>query len=294
MADKQAAAAPPSQWFSAIDNTRKASQWLLGAFAAVGAAMLAGLQLTGLGKLEDEELVLAIVCVIVAVAAVGVAIFFCARVLTPRQVTVGSLTEDERVNRDLKGDMILNNLVAKPADLGAAVVQARLAWKQAWDAPDAETPGSPANKNALAVQEPYLALVKVTREVQEYATWAKVDSVWKQAQIATAICAALALAGMLGFAYLASKEPAFSPGATNANAATEVELGFDGDRQAALKPVLGGDCDLASVRAILIDSDPEKSQFEVVSIPENGCEAKRMTVDETQFVIHDADEPAAP
>jgi hypothetical protein len=40
---------------------------LIGAFAAVGAAMLAGLQLTGLGKLNGLELVGAVLAVVIAV-----------------------------------------------------------------------------------------------------------------------------------------------------------------------------------------------------------------------------------
>src|SRR5919112_5649542 len=97
MADAQSAPDPSSQYRTAAESIRKAAQWLIGAFAAVGAAMLAGLQLIGLGELEGADLFWAIIAVVAAITGVTIAIVFCARVLAPKTLTISDAADDPRL-----------------------------------------------------------------------------------------------------------------------------------------------------------------------------------------------------
>ena len=285
---------PSEQYLSANDRVRAAAQWLIGAFAAVGAAMIAGVQLTGLGQLDGVELGIAIAGILVAATGVGLAIFYAARVLTPEQTTVRGLATDP-VNEILRDDLMLAGLVQEPGQLEQKLRDARQAFDAAWDAPGAEDEATDAHRRAKESDRHLNELYEVTTSVQRYANWAQLDRRWKRAQVATGIGAMLALAGVLVFTYFASKEPTFSPGEANARASRLVQLSFDGDRQHAMRAVLGETCDLTAVPAVLIASDTEKSEFEVVTIPEQGgCSAKHFKLEADQGVVVDTKAPELP
>lgn len=63
----------PDPYQKAADRIRDAAKWLLGALAAVGAALLAGLSLSSLGSAEGTRVVVAVVGFALAVAGVLVA-----------------------------------------------------------------------------------------------------------------------------------------------------------------------------------------------------------------------------
>lgn len=291
MPENSVQASPGSEYQGAIDRVRAAAQWLIGAFAAVGAVLIAGLQLTGLGELNDADLAAAIFGVLVAAFGVGLAIFYAAKVLTPEQTTIRGLATDP-VNEILRGDLMLGNLVREPGELEQKLREARQAFDDAWAVPGAGTEGNAAHQRAMTRTQELTELHQVARLVQSYANWAQLNRLWSRAQVATGAGALLALAGILVFAYFGSKEAPFSPGEADARVGRLVELSFDGDRQKAMQRLLGNTCDLTAVRAILINSDEESSEFEVVSIPEEGrCSANHFKLEAGQGVVVN---PAAP
>jgi hypothetical protein len=271
MADDDKAKAAPDQYLTAVDRTRTTAQWLIGAFAAVGAAMLAGLQLTGLGKLADGDLVLAIAGVVIAVAGVLLAILYCAQVLTPVQTRIDGLDTDRDIRTRLEGAPLLKGYASSASDLKAKFAQATQSYHTAWAAAGAETPGTEANKSALQVQTHLVSLSAVVDSALHFATWVKVNRAFGKAKVAITAGSVMALGGMLAFAYFTNREDSFSPGSADATPANLVSLSFNGSRQAAWKPVLGQTCDLSRVTAIIISTDKKAGETELVSLPTGGC-----------------------
>lgn len=269
----------PNQFDSAIDSTRTVAKWLIGAYAAVGAALLTGLQLTGLGKLEGGGLALAVAGVVVAIAGVLLAILACARVLTPVMTDVNSLTANPDVAARLVGAPLLRSYATDAPNLIVQYESKLSAYHAAWGAPDAETKGSAANKDALEVQRKYLAIEAVVNDALRFATWHKVDRAFAAAKVAITVGGALALAGMLTFAHLANREDPFSPGTADATPTKLVAISFNADQQPAWKPILGESCDLTKVPALIVSTDKENTEVELVSLPtKSGCEAKHFKI----------------
>src|ERR1700719_2870994 len=97
MSDANSQQKPVGAFSDAANRIRDSAKWLLGAFAAVGALLAAGLQLADLGKLasdrSDHRLQWAVVGVGAAVLGIGIAIGAAASVITRSFVTLKWLTE---------------------------------------------------------------------------------------------------------------------------------------------------------------------------------------------------------
>src|SRR5689334_10268659 len=94
--DSNGAAGPATYQFDgAMQRIRDAAKWLIGAAAAVGAALIAGTQLSSIGKLSSGwRLSLAIAGVVLALAAVVFAIWFAVQLLLPVGVTLTELDSE--------------------------------------------------------------------------------------------------------------------------------------------------------------------------------------------------------
>lgn len=101
----------PAAHEDAQDDTRTAAKWLIGAFAGVGALLLSGIGLTNLGRLEGNDLELAIAAFAVGVTGVIVAVYLIVDVLTPAPVTMTNLAEYEQARNERKGASAYDELV---------------------------------------------------------------------------------------------------------------------------------------------------------------------------------------
>jgi hypothetical protein len=88
--------APEESALQAANNRiRDAAKWLIASSAAVGAALLAGTQLSNIGKLEaGTRLFVAFIGAILGLAGVVLAIFVAVRLLLPVTVTLDELVEE--------------------------------------------------------------------------------------------------------------------------------------------------------------------------------------------------------
>ena len=99
MADKEPAQ-PADPVLAGIDRLRETAKWLLGAYAAVGAALIAGLQLTSLGSVEDDaRLYAAIILAAVSLLLVFYAISKTGGVLAPVAVEESDLEPNSKVGQ---------------------------------------------------------------------------------------------------------------------------------------------------------------------------------------------------
>ena len=88
------ATSPDSPFDSSMQRIRDAAKWLIGAAAAVGAALIAGSQLSNIGQLPvGVRLVAAVAGVVVALVSVVIAIWVSVQILLPVGVTLTDLAE---------------------------------------------------------------------------------------------------------------------------------------------------------------------------------------------------------
>jgi hypothetical protein len=294
MADDERPQETSNPYFTATDSIRTVAKWLIGAYAAVGAALLAGLQLTGLGNLEGKDLVRADAAVVVAIAGIVLAVLLCARVLTPLATDVRDLGSDTGLNTKLTGAPILRGYAADAATLATAHQAALRAYHEAWDAPNATTAGSSENEQALAAQARLQSLELIVDDVLSFATWFKVDRAFTRAKYGMTVGGVMALVGTLAFAHLAYRDPT-SLGSADATSTKLVWLSFAADEQAAWRPILGRTCDLTKIPALIIASDRDTGEVELVSLPaKGGCDAKHFTIANDGGVTFDASDVTVP
>jgi hypothetical protein len=296
MADNDAKAsananpAPTDQYLSAVDRTRETSKWLIGAFAAVAGIVLAGVQITGLGKLDGWDLFFAISSVVGALFGAGLAIYGCARVLTPAQVTLSELVKNTKVADALASDPILKGYATSATELKDKFELALAEYHRAWNVEGADKPGTPENQYALKAQQQLISISGAADSALRFAAWKKVDDAFLTAKRLMAVGAAIALAGIIAFTYLANKPDEMSPGTADVTDAKLVHVSFTEDAASGWKSVLGKKCDLENVAAILIASDTDKQQVELASLPNQGCQARHFKLgDEEGLTIDDKD-----
>jgi hypothetical protein len=98
-------ASPAASYARAADNIRAAARWLLTAMTAAGGALVAGLQLTGLGSLGAEDwprLLVACAALAAGLGAIGYMLFQTSLMLTDEWITLAQL-DLEMIDRQLAG-----------------------------------------------------------------------------------------------------------------------------------------------------------------------------------------------
>jgi hypothetical protein len=84
---------------AAADRIRETAKWIIASFAAIGAALIAGTQLSGIGSIDSNaRLVLAACSAIVALGGVGWAIWEAGKVSTASTVSLGDLAESNQLS----------------------------------------------------------------------------------------------------------------------------------------------------------------------------------------------------
>src|SRR4051812_24708517 len=87
--------APPSPAFAAIDRARDLAKWLIVAFGAIGATLVAGSQLSDIGKTDGWRLFAAFAGLALGLGGVALAVWSAVRVLTPDDLTLRQLAGNE-------------------------------------------------------------------------------------------------------------------------------------------------------------------------------------------------------
>ncbi len=103
--------APANARDNAQAETRAAARWLIAAFAAVGAVLLSGVGLTGLGELHGSDLFWAFVAVAVGALGVIAAISLITDVLTPTPISLSELARLAEQRNEKSGRKRDNALV---------------------------------------------------------------------------------------------------------------------------------------------------------------------------------------
>jgi hypothetical protein len=268
-----------------IERLRETAKWLIGAYAAVGTVLIAGLQLTSLGKIEDEtRLWIAIGTAFVALVAVTVAIWKVTDVLGPVKVAKADLDPDSPAGKMAKDTPSL--LKGQALDLASLQTRYEVALNdyqvrrdKARGDPTAVPEAEQAYKLVLAVTDPLA-------EMRNIALFEKLKQRFDEAKRWLGATAVLTAACVIAFAWAANPSEesqatakAQEHGPTIATPSL-VTLSVDPRRLSlkALRAQLGARCNLARVHAVIVGGTT--AEPEVLTLPKQHCRDVRFVVSE--------------
>ncbi len=286
---------PGDRISSATAQIQATAKWIITAFAGVGAALIAGLQLTGLGKLAFPEILIPVGGLLLALGAVFYAIREVAKVLTPPtilldelSVWVGELTgEDETLLMGQADDLdqLLTRFVATDGE-------ARAAWEAVEQAKAAndEVAIATAKVAAEAKDEAFKPLNQTVNFLRRLAINMKVRKAFEDMWWPLAGAVTLAVAGVVLLAYMTNRpedQPNTPPHTTKAvgQSPVGVKLVLTSSERKILAPRLGRNCPMGPLWGMAIGGRPVA--IDVVTMPTPRCRSVRvMVTPEAGMVIH--------
>lgn len=259
---------PYAEITAANKHLRETAKWILTSFAAVGAILVAGLQLSSLGKLTSETPDARIVAALagVAFAAIGVvlAIGFMSSVLAPLRTSFHTADKHQDVTERVLGDRELlrrtyPELKEKIAEKDAAVDEARKLGTSSADYKQARAEREAWEKNKQA------ALVYIGAEL----LWDR----YKRARGAVIVSVFLIVGGVVAFAWGANppSDETKSPSVVLGQAPLLLDVTLTPAGIAALKGKRT--CERPRLRVLSIGGAP--GDREVVTIPGKTCKSVR-------------------
>jgi hypothetical protein len=261
----------------AADRIRESAKWLLVSFAAVGATLIAGLQIADIGSLTndvDDRLTWAIVGIVLGVAGVVVAIGSASTVVMKSFVTLKSLADGDApdaATKSVKGDRAVLAGYATVEDLYdayAAAAEARIETLKAYyDDPG----GAGKGEKAKAAEDWGTILDRVQSHVLERASFVSVQSAYSHARWGILLGAAISAAGIGTFAWAANPPKATPPAPVVAKTPSNVTVMIRKSKGRRYARVLGRSCNLAAVKAVAVAD--VGAGYKVVSIPTAKCKS---------------------
>ncbi len=267
---------------AAVVQIREVVKWLIGGFAAVGVALAAGSQLADLGSVEGVRLAVAIISVVAVLVGIAGAIFFATRVLVPKAITLKQLVTEASTSEVGKAvvddpDLLLGHGKSIPdfAEKRQAVLaEEDAAWKAYEEGDkDAKPALVPRVKKAEAARK---RVDGAMNWLISYARYLQVSKLFRDSLVAMFIAAAVAAAGIGGFAWAAhpGNEDEATPVVEKTPAAVVVDLSPQGEE--SLGDDLGEQCNTNELGAIAISGSSEA--LEVVTIPSDTCQLDRFVL----------------
>lgn len=270
--DAAKSAGPAAEIAASNQRLRDTAKWILTSFAAVGAILVGGLQVSNIGKLTgetpDARVWATLVGIAVAALGVALAIGFMSSVLQPTLNSFRSADKNTDVaDRALAESMRVTyaQLKAKIAEKDAAVETAK---NQGYD--------SDAYRDALADRNAW----EETR--QDALTLIGTELLWhRYTNARRAVLAAifLVLGGVVAFAWGANppEDEKEKPAVTLDQAPLLLDVHLSDAGVAALKKARG--CQTADLQVLSIGG--KSGEREVVTVPARGCNAVRFVLTPT-------------
>jgi hypothetical protein len=282
----------PDPVLAGIDRLRETAKWLIGAYAAVGAAIIAGLQLTSLGKVEDDaRLWVGAVAAAVALLAVMTGISKIAGVLAPAKVEaqdLGPNSEAEKMVQAtptlLKGQATTLAELRSKYDVALADFEVkRSAAHGPFDSPAAQ---NAAESDAEQAHRRMMALFGPLEQMRKLVLFEKVQKRYDDAKHALGVAGIVIVAGVITFAWAANpsdesqadaKAQEHGPTLATPSVVT-VSVSKVRPSLAVLRTRLGKHCNLDEVRAFIVGGTA--AEPEVVTVPSGTCNIERFTASE--------------
>lgn len=212
---------------SNIDQLRATAKWIIAAYAAVGAALAGGSQLSSLGAIHGQRLILAAAGALFAFVGIAVAIGAVVKVLTPEQTDLSELTPSSSVGTRVSRDpSLLLGQAPSLEDLRSDYLKALTAFAEARQLSNSNPTDTDLKQDALNNQDRLKALSHAVQYLRTLMLYDKVRYAFtgtKRWLIGAYIAVA---SGLLLFAY-ATNPP--KP-ATGSNSKTEYITARQGPR----------------------------------------------------------------
>jgi len=254
--------ADPGGAQAAIDRYRTLAKWIIGVFAAVGALLVAGSQLSSLGQLSLEDdlprISAAVVALALSLASAMYIVQQALSILKPVEMSFDQLVEDD----------VVAELEKYPAQLPFGAETVRAARDEYRD--------SLADPNLTDEEkDPWRdQAIRLLRRASYLKVRAAFDQAWRK----MAVAASLGAAAILIFAYAANPEDpeAASPSAVPPRP-VEVAFTLTAAGREALSSKLGAKCvaqkDLEGIAIGGTESEPL-----LISLPGSVCEVARFSL----------------
>jgi hypothetical protein len=286
MASADSQQKPTGAFSDAANRIRDSAKWLLGAFAAVGAVLAAGLQLADLGRLaadrSDHRLQWAVVGVGAAVLGIGIAIGAATSVITRSFVTLQWLAAKDRRHRRIDKDkVLLANHDSVPALYrnSSNALKAQLQAVQDWESDPKPEKEEKLREKADVVH--YYDLI--TRKVIEQASYRRLSRAYSRARAFMLLGAAVAAGGITLFAW-AAHPPAIQNVPVVIRTPTDVMVTFTPRGVGLFSSVLGRSCDLETPISAVAVRDIGAG-YEVAIVPTRNCHAAMIMVTAQDAVV---------
>jgi hypothetical protein len=267
--------------YAAIDSARELAKWLIVAFGAIGATIVAGSQLSEMGEIDGWRLFGAFAGLVLGLVGVAIAIWYAAKVLTPSDLTLAQLARSE-------ANSPAGKLVREDPDVllghGNTIVQLQSNRKDAieressaWSAYEADKADAELKQRAIDAQADRRLVDDAVQQFLPMALYAQVEQTLKTAIRVMFAGAVVAAAGIGLFAWAAHPaESEGTPAPVVAKDPSEVVVRLTNDGRAQLADRLGKGCDLDAVHALAVAGSA--AELQVVPLPEDGCETVRFAV----------------
>jgi hypothetical protein len=277
VSDGAAADKAGDQSAAASEHLRSTAKWLATALAAIAGALLAGLQLSSLGK--ADKLGLAALGAGVALLATGWAIWRITRVLAPATVLLSELPD--LIGEEVAGDRTLLKTQGTQLDEVITKYEAEYdANVAAWDASDADPKDETKRASAEASDARYAPLLDVIQFLRGLGLFMKVKREFDRAVTQVLIAGGIAALGIGLFAYEASHKPKPQPTHTTRPVAARpspVRITFSNDERSLLSGEIGKRCGKLRHRpGLAIGGSPDR--LDLVVLPTRRCAALRLTL----------------
>lgn len=288
---KQEKPAPPNPFQQAVDRVREAAKWLIASFAAIGAAMIAGSQLSSLGKLDatDARFWLAILGVLLALGGVAWAIWQVVEVLTPAQADLrelGAVTADSedrllwQVRSYLDGiPELFEGHANDVPGLRQAYDQALAERRTAIDDSRRHPEDQARRQQADRASERARAVNGVVRQVLTVATWERLRRRFRAVRGGLFGAVAAAAIGIVLFAWAANPPEAGAAREEGPSfeAPSTVRVSLSRQGRDVLRDLLGEGCPVGEpLGALALESS--SSGIEVVTLPTDRCDPVRVVI----------------
>ena len=288
---------PQDTSIAGVERLRETAKWLIGAYAAVGTAIIAGLQLTSLGKVEEEaRFWVGATTAAVALVAVVVGIYFVAEVLAPVEVETDDLDESSAAERETQRDpTLLKGQATSLADLRKKYTDALGELeirREAIKGPFALPAEREVAKEAAAEVEARIALLLTPLEgIRRRIIFEKVQLSYNRAKRMLGAMGLVVIISVIAFAWAANPSDESQASAKEAKdgpmlttpSTVAVTVSRVRPSLAALRERLGPNCDLSEVPALTVGGTAAAP--EVVTLPEHNCNVTRFTATQNIGIV---------
>jgi hypothetical protein len=261
----------------AAETIRATAKWLVTAFAGVGGILIAGIPLTGLGRLRSAPLIVALGAITVALVAIAYIIPRVSRVFTAKYITLADLAyqafprSTSRLARwhvkrritpisnavDESRDELYGAEAASLADLNKRITDVN---------EDLRSFGS--RPQSLTAQS---SLAAAAKRVVAFANYEDVRQTFRRLYRPMAVAATVVAVGVITFAFAVGSATSVA----NVTSPAPVRLSLiEGAKD--WQSLLGAGCDISRVDAVAISGT--FSEPDVITTGTKGCEVVRLRI----------------